>query len=79
MNNRHGGGREKCTKQARHTFSIALLVGTPFDPLFALLPLGVNTLFGNTIFDTAETRTSVVTFLAGLLTMGASILDLSPL
>jgi hypothetical protein len=71
--------REENAKQARHTFSIALLVRTPFDPFFALLPLGVNTLFGNTVLYTAETGTSVVAFLASLLAMGASILDLSPL
>lgn len=72
-------GREKYVKQARHTFTIALLVGTPFDPFFALLPLGVNTLFGYTVLYTAETGTSVVAFLAGLLALGASVLDLSPL
>lgn len=63
----------------KHTFSAALLIRSPFESHWALFPLRIDTLFGYTILNTAETGTGVVALLAGLLAVSASVLDLSPL
>lgn len=57
-------------------FSIALLVGAPFHALFPLLALRIDAFLGDSILDTAETGTGVVTLLAGFLTVRTSVLDL---
>jgi hypothetical protein len=64
---------------ALHTFSIALLVGSPFHPLLAFLTLGVDAFLGYAVLDTAETGTGVVTLLARLLAVCAGVLDLPAL
>lgn len=61
------------------TFPIALLVWAPFDTLLPFPSLRIQAFFGNPILDTAEAGTGIVAFLAGLLTVGASILDLPAL
>ena len=71
-------GEKKDTDAKRHTFSsIALLVRAPFNPFLPFLPLGINALFGYAVLYAAETRPSVVTFFAGLLTICACIFDLT--
>jgi len=70
--------KERNTKE-RLTFSIALLVRSPLNPLFPFLALRVDALFANTILDTAQARACVITLLAGLLTIGTSVLDLTTL
>lgn len=69
-------GKIDKSMKAMHTFSIALLVRPPLDPLLSFLALGVDAFFCYAVFDAAETGTSIVTLLAGLLTIGAGILDL---
>jgi hypothetical protein len=66
-------------KTTRHTFSIALLVRAPLNPLFPFLPLRIDALFGNAVFDTPETGSCVVAFLAGFLAVSACVLDLPTL
>lgn len=62
----------------RHTFSsIALLVRAPFNPFLPFLPLGIDALFGYAVLYAAETRPSIVTFFAGLLTIRACVFDLT--
>jgi hypothetical protein len=74
----HPKQRLKGRKQ-EHTFSIALLVRTPLNPFFPFLPLRIDALFRDAVFDTAETRSCIVAFLAGFLAVGACVLDLSTL
>ena len=62
--------------KARQTFSIALLVRTPFNPLFPFLPLRIDALLRYAVFDTAETGSCVVAFLASFLAISARVLDL---
>jgi len=62
-----------------HSKIIALLVRTTFHPLLPLFTVGVDALFGNTVFDTAEAGSGVVALFACLLAIGASVLDLSAL
>ena len=66
-------------KRRKLTFSIALLVGPPFDPFLPLLPLRIDALFRDAIFDASQTRACVVALLAGLLAVGAGVLDLPAL
>lgn len=61
------------------TLSITLLVRTTLDTFLPFFAVRIDTFFGYTVFDTTEAGSSVVTFLAGLLTVGASVLDLSAL
>lgn len=60
-------------------FSIALLVRTPLNTFFPFLPLGIDAFLRNAIFDTAETGSCVVAFLAGFLAVSACVLDLPTL
>ena len=69
----------KRRERRRHTFSIALLVGTTFHTLFPLLSLRVDTLFSDAVLDAAEAGTGVVAFLARFLTICACVLDLPAL
>jgi hypothetical protein len=66
-------------KITRHTFSIALLVRTPLNPFFPFLPLRIDALFRDAVFDTAETGSCVIAFLAGFLAVSACVLDLPTL
>lgn len=66
-------------ERRRHTFSIALLVGTTFHTLFPLLSLGVDAFFSDAVLYAAEAGTCVVAFLAGLLAVCACVLDLPAL
>lgn len=61
------------------TFSIALLVRPPLDPLLSFLPLGINALLGDAVLDASEAGAGVITLLARLLAVGACILDLPAL
>ena len=70
-------GEERTPKRKRHTFSIALLVGTPFNPFLPFLSLGIDTLFGYAVLYAAETRPSIVAFFAGLLAICACVFDLT--
>lgn len=63
----------------KHTFSIALLVRAPLDPSLPLLPLRIDTIVRDAVFDTAKARTSVVALLASLLAVCACVLDLTTL
>jgi hypothetical protein len=60
------------------TLPIALLVWAPLDSPFPFSSLRIDTFFGDPILDAAKTRTGVVTFLAGFLTVCAGVLDLLP-
>ena len=62
-----------------HTFSIALLVRPPLDPLLSFLALGVNAFLCYAVLDTAKTGTGVVALLARLLAVCAGVLDLPAL
>lgn len=62
-----------------HTFSIALLVGTPFHTLLPLLAHGVNAFLADSVLDTAKARAGIVALLACFLAVCARILDLSAL
>ena len=61
------------------TFSIALLVRPSLNPFLPFLALRVDAFLGYAVFDTAEARARVVTLLAGLLAVGAGVLDLPAL
>lgn len=61
------------------TFSIALLVRPSLDPLLSLFALGVDALLCYAILDAAKAGTGVVALLAGLLAVGARVLDLPAL
>ena len=61
------------------TLSIALLVRPSLDPLLALLALGIDALLCDAVLDAAETGAGVVALLAGLLAVGAGVLDLAAL
>jgi len=61
------------------TFAIALLVGSPFHAFFPLFALGVDTLFSDAVLDATEAGAGIVTLLASLLAVRASILDLPAL
>jgi len=61
------------------SLSIALLVRAPLDPLLPFLALRINALFANAILDAAQAGARVITLLAGLLTIGAGIFDLTTL
>ena len=61
------------------TLSIALLVRAPLDSLFPFLTLGINALLADAILDAAQAGARVVTLLAGFLTIGAGVLDLTAL
>jgi len=65
--------------RSRATFSIALLVRAPLNPLFPFFALRVDALFANTILDTTQARACVITLLAGFLTIGTGVLDLTTL
>jgi len=67
------------TLKEKLTLSIALLVRAPLDSLFPFLALGINALFADTILDAAQAGARVVTLLAGLLAIGAGVLDLPAL
>ena len=67
------------TWKQMHTFSIALLVRSPLDPLLPLLALGINTFFSYAILDAAKAGPGIIALLASFLTVGASVLDLSAL
>ena len=75
------GTRERggCGGTGKHTFSIALLVWASFHAFFPLLALGVDALLRDAILDTAQTGPGVVALLAGLLAVGAGVLDLASL
>jgi len=62
-----------------HTFSIALLVRTPLDPFFPLLPLRIDTLFGDAVLYAAKAGSSIIALFARLLTIRACVLDLPAL
>jgi hypothetical protein len=66
-------------KTTRHTFSIALLVRTPFNPFLPFLPLRIDAFLRDTVFDTAETGSCIVAFLASFLAVSARVLDLPTL
>ena len=61
------------------TFSIALLVRPSLDPLLALLALGIDALLGDAVLDAAHAGAGFVALLAGLLAVGAGVLDLPAL
>ena len=63
----------------RLTLSIALLVRAPLDSLFPFLSLGINALLADAILDAAQAGARVVALLAGFLTIGAGVLDLTAL
>lgn len=69
-----GKGRDR---GRRRTFSIALLVRTPLDSLLPLLPLGIDALLCDAVLDASEAGSGVVALLAGLLAVGAGVLDLA--
>jgi hypothetical protein len=71
---------EKLRKQRNQgTSSIALLVGTALNPLLPRLALGIDAFFANAILDAAKAWAGVVALFAGLLAVGACILDLATL
>jgi len=72
--------RKKDTdRTVEHTFSIALLVGSSLHTPSSLLSLRIDALIKGAIFNATKTRAGIITLLAGLLAIGAGVLDLAPL
>jgi hypothetical protein len=80
------GGKGKDTRvdkeistQEKLTFSIALLVRASLDAFFSFLALGIDALFTDTVLDATEAGARIITLFTCLLTVSASILDLTTL
>src|SRR5258705_13914182 len=70
--------RKKDTgRTVEHTFSIAFLVGSSLHAPSSLLPLRIDAIITNAIFNATKTRTGIVAFFAGLLATSAGVLDLA--
>jgi len=71
--------RKDTDRTVEHTFSIALLVGSSLHTPSSLLSLRIDAIIRDAIFNAAKTRAGIVTLLAGLLAISASVLDLATL
>jgi hypothetical protein len=72
-------GYRRAFKERKRTSSLALLVRSPLNTSFPLLPLGINALVRHAIRDASFARPAVVAFFARPLTVGTRFFDLTTL